>query len=239
MFIEADGTILKTMSSSSDETRTPRKRATRSRVIRVANNESATERVSKREVEAGYVRRREPEQTKASTLSKTSSSGGGRKAPTPVAAIKFKKKEKRQVMMVAGVLVAIGIGSSAAVGFFDQGQIDVGETIEARNERIRNNQADERDTVTSRVEIPVQNTNPSNKADGGLIGRGSVTTPLPKPAASPVSTSTSTSTDQTASSTDAVASSTDDGVIETAAEDSDIAPAADAESDESTLEDGT
>jgi hypothetical protein len=131
-----------------------------------------------------------------------------RKAPTPLSAEGALRLQKRKQRIIVLILLCIGLGSSAAIGFLDQGQIDVEKTIEARNERIRNNQANEQDTLVSTIEVPVQDTNTQGKPDGGLIGRGTGgRAPVPEVSAS----STATSTDQTASSTEAVASSTDEG----------------------------
>lgn len=105
------------------------------------------------------------------------------------------------------VLLGIGIAASAGVGFLDKGQIDVQQTIEARNERIRNNQADERDMLVSQVEIPVQDTTAQGQVDGGLIGRGTGGK-APEPLAE-VATTTATSSELMASSTEQMASSTE------------------------------
>jgi hypothetical protein len=146
-----------------------------------------------------------------------------RKAPTPLAADKEVKIEKRKKLVVTLMIMMIGVGISAAIGFTDSGQIDVKQTIEARNERIRNNQADERDTITSTVEVPVQDTDSVGKVDGGLIGRGTGGR-TPEPALDLAST-TASSTDGVASSTEAVASSTEEvGAEAEAARPSDAPP---------------
>ncbi len=129
-----------------------------------------------------------------------------RKAPTPLAADLVAHTEKKRQFIIVMILLGIGIGASAGVGFLDKGQINVEQTIEARNERIRNNQADERDVLVSQVEVPVQDTALQGKVDGGLVGRG---TGGLAPEVEGVASSTATSTDMTASSTETMASSTE------------------------------
>ncbi len=129
-----------------------------------------------------------------------------RKAPTAFVEQQVASAKRKKQIMIVVALMVIGVAASAGVGYTDVGQIDVQKTIEARNERIRNNTASEQDMLTGLVTVPVQNTN-SNKADGGLVGREvGFKPPAPKVQAS---SSTATSTELTASSTGAVASSTD------------------------------
>lgn len=90
-----------------------------------------------------------------------------RKAPTPLAADREVEVEKRKKATISFVILALGVGASAVIGFTDGGQINVEETIEARNERIRNNQANEQDVISSTIEVPVQDTDSVNKVDGG------------------------------------------------------------------------
>lgn len=127
----------------------------------------------------------------------------GRKAPTSIAAQEVERKQKKKQLIIVGVVLFIGIGASAGVGLTDQGQINVNQTIEARNERVRTNKLDERDVNTSQLEVPVQNTN-TKKADGGLIGLGTGGN-TPKPAAEIVA---ATTTAENASSTEEIATST-------------------------------
>lgn len=205
------------MTSSSEERRTPRKRATRKRAssTRVAQETALRTRrfASNKDRELNIPR--EVEAPKPAV--RPSEPVADRKAPTSFASAKASRSlHKRRLKVVITVLI-VGVGASAAVGLTDVGQIDVQKTIEARNERIRNNQADERDLMVSQVEVPVQNTN-VGKADGGLVGRGVGTVPaLPKAVpASTTATSTATSTDATASSTsptDQAASSSESTTI--------------------------
>ncbi len=119
----------------------------------------------------------------------TSARVSARKAPTPIAAERAKVKRSRKNATVVAVLLLLGVGSSAAVGFTDKGQIDVAQTIAQRNEAARAAGQPE-------ITIPVQTTPEPN---GGLTGVGDIPSN-----AQPVSTTTAA----TASSTDATASST-------------------------------
>lgn len=134
-----------------------------------------------------------------------------RKAPTLLASNKLVKVKKRKRSLIICFVMLLGLVSSAMVSFFDEGQIDVQKTIKERNERIRNNTANENDVLTSTVEIPVQNTNVNTKPDGGLVGRGigannPPSAPEPEPT---VASSTATSSLDIASSSEVQASSTD------------------------------
>jgi hypothetical protein len=102
--------------------------------------------------------------------------------------------------LITAVILVVGVGASAAIGFTDQGQIDVNQAIEERNERIRSGQLREGDT--QRVIVPVQNTQANKLPDGGLIGLGVGAAPPPPPEpATTTATTTATSTDATATST--------------------------------------
>lgn len=200
------------MEKPSTENQTP-KRAPRRRVAASRANRTPRKRVSERRAERRAVSAAKPEVVVPDSIR------GERKAPTPLAAHRYLSQQKKKQALIIAVSLLVGVGASAAVGLVDQGQIDVKKTIEARNERIRNNQADDRDVLNSQVAIPVQDTSAAGKADGGLVGRGETVTP-PEPASALVSTSTATSTSATASSTEAVASSTEaveDAPEETAA----------------------
>jgi hypothetical protein len=106
------------------------------------------------------------------------------------------------------VLVVIGIGSSAAVGFTDRGTIDVNQVITERNERVQSSGSGE-------SIIPEQNVN--QRPDGGLIGgygasgRSPVSAPTPEPEED-MSTSTATSTATTTATS--TATSTEETVPE-------------------------
>ncbi len=146
-----------------DAAAVPLKRAPQKRAVRKADNEPAPARIS------------------------------ARKAPTPIAAERAKVKRSRKNATVVAVLLLLGVGSSAAVGFTDKGQIDVAQTIAQRNEAARAAGQPE-------LTIPVQTTLEPN---GGLIGVGDDPSVQP-PAA--------TTTPATASSTEAAASSTEEAV---------------------------
>ena len=215
-----NGTIYGYMESSSEEIltpkRAPRKRAPAKRVgidgeikPRAPRKTATTprKRVARKKVE-------ETEETVTERITERVTepvvSEKVRKAPTSFASEQQATKRFRKQMMVVAVVLITGIGTSAAVGFTDKGQIDVQKTIEDRNERIRNNTATEQDTIASKVEVPVQDTTAAakeNKADGGLIGRGTGGS-VPKPRAE-LATPNASTTESMASSTEAVASSTE------------------------------
>ena len=182
------------MASAEEET-TPRKRAPRKRTVRKSAPRKKA--APRRSVSAPAPRVETPEPV----------STGERRAPTGLGTSRLVRRQKNKHKMVVAAIMIFGVGASAVVGYTDQGQIDVEAAAEARNERIRENRANEDDVLTSTIEVPVQNQN-KQKADGGLRGLGSTET-KPKPApAPPVATSTATSSDSIASSTDATASST-------------------------------
>lgn len=86
-----------------------------------------------------------------------------RKAPTPIAASKAAVKSTRRQVAVVAILISLGVGASAGVGFTDKGAIDVNQTIATRNEKIT--RGEEQGEIVS-----VQNT--PQLPDGGLIGLG-------------------------------------------------------------------
>lgn len=112
-----------------------------------------------------------------------------RKAPTPIAEKKASSKNNRRQIFIVALLLVLGVGSSAAVGFSDKGSINVEETITYRNDQAKA----AGDPIESM--IPVQNT--TQEVDGGLIGLG-----IGSPQTAPESNATTT-----ASSTESVATS--------------------------------
>ena len=193
------------MDSSSEEDLTP-KRAPRRRVSSNAPRaprKIAEKTAPRKRVISRIVTDRDGLQKSEERISPISD----RKAPTPLAEGQAVQQRRKKQTIVIVLTVVLGIGISALVGYTDNGQIDVQKTIEDRNERIRTNNPNEHDVMTSTLEVPVQNTNNAGKADGGFIGQGApASTPQPV-----VASSTATSSDQTASSTETVASSTESG----------------------------
>ena len=126
-----------------------------------------------------------------------------RKAPTAFAQHAEEKRTSRNQMIVFGVLVALGIAASAAVGFSDPsaGQIDVTKTIEERNARMANMVDVDGPTIVA--------PRPSTQPDGGFIASPVQNQRLPV-ATSPIEQSTSTAT----STNDGTASSTNNGTGE-------------------------
>ncbi|MEK7639337.1 MAG: hypothetical protein AAB388_04210 [Patescibacteria group bacterium] len=122
----------------------------------------------------------------------------GRKAPTPMARERASSRRQRNHIVVAIIVFLLGVGASAAVGVTDEGRIDVIKAIEERNERIRANTPDARDSGTpTDIVVPVQNTN-----------RGPALVPLPDEQL-PLRETNSSSTASSTTRTDEVASSTE------------------------------
>jgi len=123
-----------------------------------------------------------------------------RKAPTKFAKAKATHKTKRNHYVVIGLLILLGVGSSAAVGFSDSeaGQINVAQTIQERNERMANLV----DVTGPTVVVPT----PSQVPDGGLIGLRPADPAANTDNQPATASTTATSSDATASST--VATST-------------------------------
>lgn len=183
--LDEEKDVSRRVARTRDSSVRPRKRAKRK------SKESTEEIAPVRKVSAPKPKVRVPESNEI------------RKAPTQFAEKKIGRTRKRNKYTVIFALLVLGIGSSAAVGFMDEGRIDVQETIEARNERIRNNQMTEADSVITSTVVPVQNTNSERKVDGGLVGLGTGGA-APKPALVPVATTTASSSDEVASSTNEV-----------------------------------
>ncbi|MCA9363106.1 hypothetical protein KC851_02195, partial [Candidatus Kaiserbacteria bacterium] len=143
--------------NSSDELMTP-KRSTRKRATRAVRSTAGRTRATRGVDTSERVEKRVKPKPVSTSTKVTNTTTETRKAPTSLASRKAAKKHqlKRQIIIV--ILLLIGIGSSAMVGLTDSGQIDVRKTIEARNERIKNNQALEIDTLVADTVIPVQNT---------------------------------------------------------------------------------
>lgn len=193
------------MLGSADEQDSPRRRTSRRRASTTREERETREpRVSRR------VARREVVAPKPEI--DTSVVVESRKAPTPIAGMKEGRFQRKKMLMVTLAIILLGVGASAAVGLSDAGRIDVQQTIEARNERIRNNQANEQDMIFSTIEIPVQDTDSAGKVDGGLLAVGTGEQTADVVVIETASTS-ATSTNVTASSTEVVASSTVDEIV--------------------------
>lgn len=131
-----------------------------------------------------------PKQTRKKTVSsEVVVETAKRKAPTTLGQKRAAKSPARRHAVVIGLLLIIGVGGSAAIGFSDPGEIDVVKTITERNEQAKNS-----DTPNP-IMVPVQST--TQEPDGGLVGLG-----IGGPEAQPATTSSSTET--TASSTEPV-----------------------------------
>jgi hypothetical protein len=201
-------------STSADETprRATRKRATRKSTT--ATRKRTVKRTTKKVTEEAPVTRKKAEPVVEAPAVETEtahSTASTRKAPTPLAGQRSQKKRKQRRIFIVGVVLAIGVLSSAGIGYTDPGEIDINATIEARNERLRTNTASQNDTEFSRVNVPVQNRGNATEPDGGLRGLGSAPAqPAPPPPATSTATSTATTTDNQS------ATSTEDGIDESA-----------------------
>ena len=171
--------------------RTPRRRAVRRRAGDEIKTDSLPKRVS-------------PVKEEKKSVSKLD--GSERKAPTMIAGKLAQQKRRKKQMLIAGTFLVIGVAASAAVGRVDQGWIDVEQTIEDRNERIRTNNTDEQDLIRSNIVVPVQDTKVNQKVDGGLVGKGAPKKIIKPPVV--VSTSTATSSDKIATSTSEIINAT-------------------------------
>ena len=134
------------------------------------------------------------------TSEKDTATSVQRKAPTAFAARARATLKKRRQFIVVGMLLLLGVGSSAAVGFTDTGRIDINQIIAERNARINANAGTADDLAAGSKTIPVQNT--SSAPDGGLIGLMPSPTVPKKPASTTASTTLALAT-TTASSSDA------------------------------------
>jgi hypothetical protein len=76
-----------------------------------------------------------PKRTRRTTKKETEPEEPVRRAPTTITEAKRDKKPSRKHVIIIGVLLIIGIGSSAAVGLTDKGQIDVTTIIDERNRK--------------------------------------------------------------------------------------------------------
>jgi hypothetical protein len=203
------------MLGSSEEEKTPR-RAARQRARRStasAEEKPVRKAVRRKPVAAVDEAKTVPkarEEKKSVPLPEEKVQEESRKAPTPFSGKKAAQSKLRKRNIIIGVVMIIGIGSSAAVGLTDSGQINVNETIEARNERVRNNTANNDDVASGVVEVPVQNTN-SALPNGGLVGTGDAQPRVPvTPPVEELATSTATSSDVVASSTEDLSESEED-----------------------------
>lgn len=174
-------------SSSVSRKRAARKRATRTRTAKKEDT----------------APKQKIEQDSAPIEQVSESAAPKRKAPTTIAADQSMQRAVRIRAIVVAVLIVVGVGSSAIVGYTDQGTIDVNQVINERNDVIRSSGSEE-------ALIPQQNVNPL--PDGGLMSSGE-----PAPSSNPApdtpspaavsSTDNSTATTSAATDEDAATSS--------------------------------
>ncbi len=120
-----------------------------------------------------------------------------RKAPTEFADQVARKKATCTQAVVIGVLLSLGVGASAAVGFTDSaaGQIHVAKTISDRTEPMANMVDVDGPTIVA----PRRNSN--NAPDGGFIGVRPIDPPALKTAANLAAEALATSTVDIATTT--------------------------------------
>ncbi len=106
-----------------------------------------------------------PRQTRRTTKKVSETLEPARRAPSTIAETKYDKKPHRKHTIVIGTLIAVGIISSAIVGFTDKGQIDVVTIIDERNKKA----AERGEQLVSAEEELLP--------DGGLIPADPATTP--------------------------------------------------------------
>ncbi len=99
-----------------------------------------------------------PKRTRRTTKKEAEIAGSPRRAPTIIKEERQKLRSSRKHLIVVGVLLFVGIGSSAVVGFTDKGQIDVVTVIEERNKKAE-----------ERGEKIVSSSEKDQLPDGGLI----------------------------------------------------------------------
>ncbi len=137
---------------------------------------------SKRATSVSTAATEKPKPTRRKTAStETVAEVSKRKAPTTLSQKEKTKSTARKHAVVIALLLIVGVGGSAAIGFTDPGQIDVVKAITERNEQAKNG-----DTPNP-IMVPVQST--TQEPDGGLVGLG-----IGGPEAQPATTSSSTET---------------------------------------------
>lgn len=140
-----------TVATADGSSGAPRKRASRTRAIRKPTEKKVVAKIPKKEELPDNI------------IEKKETPAIARKAPTPISAELKEKRAAKKRFIIASLIILVGVGGSAGIGYTDKGGIDVNQTIDARNEKIRQSGSNE-------LILPVQNT--SQEPDGGLIGRG-------------------------------------------------------------------
>lgn len=182
------------------------KRAPRKRVARPATTVSVVDKPPRKRAVRKKVENVSPEKSTdqpvvVAPVKKASGSSDTpvkeRKAPTTFAVHQGQLKNRRKQILIASTILLIGVGASAGVGLTGEGRIDVQQTIEERNERLRTEGGtiNEQTGETTQVEVPVQN--PTTRSASTLKSRGSSgqKTPVEVAPTATTTTDTATSTD--------------------------------------------
>lgn len=140
---------------------------------------------------------------KASTAKRASK----RKAPTTVTTPTATSRRIGWPVYVAGLILCVGIGTSAALGLSDKGQINIDGVVQEKKRNASPEEKAELDRVGER------RTNPQQAVDGGLTpsaDQRSKTQPIATPAPEAATSSAASSTEsESATSTD-TGTTTDD-----------------------------
>ncbi len=175
------------MEDETPRTPRPRKPRTKTAVVGVAG-----------EVKEVKPRARRAAPRKKASAASTEEAPVARKAPTQIAETRRVGKRSRTLQYVSLAIFILSFVASAAIGFSDNGQINVGGTTitqAGENLVVQNEQGET-------VVVPTQQQQPVNS---GLVPSGQQPEPvaLPEPTASSTDVTTASSTDATASSTEA------------------------------------
>lgn len=157
--------------------RAPRKRATRE-LLRQAGAVDSRARIVRPKTSLKRVKKDATDTPKEKPSPEVSDAtindrvSPARKAPTKFFSNRGKLKRQRKQQIIVAILISLGVGASALVGFSDTGRIDINSAIQARNERVQNNEGDDRETEGGVLSLPVQNSVPKHTAET-LRGRSS------------------------------------------------------------------
>ena len=100
-----------------------------------------------------------------------------RKAPTSLDSSSQSSRKSYKIIYIPALILVLGLGISAFIGFSDEGQINIVGVINDRNTKVSAGEAVEGESGTSQI-VPVQN-NGNGLPDGGLVGAGTPPPPAP------------------------------------------------------------
>jgi hypothetical protein len=135
-----------------------------------------------------------------------------RKAPTNIGLDYIQKQTRKKQTLIIATILFLGLVSSAGVGLTDEGQINIQQTIEERNEKILTDSGEAPTEGMNQVAVPVQNT--TGHTGATLKGKGSSGNKVPAESET-TSTTTEPSTetaDQSVGNTEIVATTTENDI---------------------------